>query len=59
MVQLIRQFFNSLTFTTNPSSAYYDNVDPNIVRYFRTEYGRDWQGALNEHLYNLNKKGLK
>ena len=32
----------------------FDNVDPHLVRYFRTEYGKDWQSALAEHLY---KKG--
>ncbi len=55
MVQLIRQFFNSLTFTTNPSSAYYDNVDPNIVRYFRTEFGKHWQEELEHYLYQQKK----
>ena len=34
----------------------FDNVDPNLVRYFRAEYGKDWQSALTEHLY---KKGAK
>ena len=32
-----------------------DNVDPNLVRYYRTEYGRNWKDALNEHLYNTYK----
>ena len=55
MVQLIQGFINSLTFS---SVAYGDSngsVDPNLVRYFRTEYGRNWKSALNEHLYNINK----
>ncbi len=32
----------------------FDNVDPHLVRYFRNEYGKDWQSALIDHLY---KKG--
>ena len=41
-----------------PSIAYgnnYDIVDPNLVRYFRTEYGRDRQSELNQHLDKINK----
>ncbi len=59
MVQLIQNFFSSLRFPTVAYGDNFDNVDPNLVRYFRTEYGRDWQGALSEHLYNISKKGLK
>ncbi len=59
MVQQIQNFINALRFPTVAYGDNFDNVDANLVRYFRTEYGRDWQGALNEHLYNLNKKGLK
>ncbi len=33
----------------------FDNVDPHLVRYFRTEYGKEWKSALNDHLYNKNK----
>ena len=29
----------------------FDNVDPHLVRYFRTEYGKDWKSALTQHLY--------
>ena len=59
MVQQIQNFFNSLRFPTVAYGDNFDNVDANLVRYFRTEYGRDWKGALNEHLYNSSKKGLK
>ena len=55
MVQQIQNFINSLRFPTIAYGDNYDNVDANLVRYFRTEYGRDWKGALNEHLYNVNK----
>ena len=29
----------------------FDKVDPQLIKYFRTEYGQDWQSALTEHLY--------
>ena len=31
-------------------------VDPNLVRYYRTEYGTRWEEELQQHLYNKNKK---
>ena len=37
----------------------FDKVDPNIVRYFRTEYGKDWKVALEHHLYKENIKNKK
>ena len=55
MVQLIQNFFNSLRFPTVAYGDNFDNVDANLIRYFRTEYGRDWKGALSEHLHNTNK----
>ena len=55
MVQLIQNFFNSLRFPTVAYGDNFDNVDTNLIRYFRTEYGRDWKGALSEHLHNTNK----
>jgi len=59
MVQFIQNFFNSLRISSVYHGDNFDHVDANLVRYFRTEYGRDWQGALNEHLYNVSKKKLK
>ena len=29
----------------------FDKVDPQLIKYFKTEYGQDWQSALTEHLY--------
>ena len=37
----------------------FDNVDPNLVRYFRAEYGKDWQSALTEYLYKKRNKSDK
>ncbi|PPR54367.1 MAG: hypothetical protein CFH16_00476 [Alphaproteobacteria bacterium MarineAlpha5_Bin6] len=35
----------------------FDKVDPNIVRFYRVEYGKDWKIALENYLYNdkINK----
>ena len=49
MINNILKFFDhsykSMNFNT------FDKVDPQLVKYFRTEYGQDWQSALTEHLY--------
>ena len=37
------------------SNNRFDKVDPNLIRYFRTEYGRDWKIALD---YHLSKKDI-
>jgi len=34
----------------------FGSVDPNLIRFFRVEYGSRWQEELNQHLYNQNKK---
>jgi len=59
-----KMFFKSLITTLNSNyNAFndggYDNVDPNIVKYFRTEYGKDWKVALQHHLYNKSLKNGK
>ena len=33
-----------------------DTVDPNLIRFYRTEYGSGWKEELNFHLYNRNQK---
>jgi len=55
MVQLIQNFFSALRFSPVNYGYNFDNVDPGLVRYFRNEYGRDWQGALGEHLHRTSK----
>ena len=54
-------FFKSLINTL--SSTYnalnyngFSKVNPNIIKYFRNEYGSDWEAALDHH---LQKKRLK
>ena len=55
MVQLIQNFFSALRFSPVNYGYNFDNVDANLVRYFRNEYGRDWQGALSNHLHKTDK----
>ena len=56
-------FFKSLINTISAGySAYNDNfhnVNPNIVKYFRNEYGTDWKNALEHHLYKKTIKNDK
>ncbi len=54
MIQNIFNFLNTPYKARNDSD--FDNIDPNLVRYFKTEYGKNWQSALTEYLY---KKGAK
>ena len=37
-------------------TKYSGSVDPNLIRFYRTEYGSRWQEELNQHLYNKNQK---
>ena len=57
MINNILKFFDhsykSMNFNT------FDQVDPQLVKYFRTEYGQDWQSALTEHLYKKESSNAK
>ena len=55
MVQLIQNFFSSLRFSPVNYGYNFDNVDANLIRYFRNEYGGDWQVALSEHLHRKDQ----
>ena len=55
MVQFLQSIVEAFRFPTLSPYNNFDNVDPNLVRYFRTEYGRNWKTALSEHLYNQSK----
>lgn len=50
---IVKAFHNHYNFSDNSD---YSSVDNNIIRYFKTEYGSDWQAALENHLY---KEGIK
>ena len=55
MVQFLQGIVEAFRFPAISHFTDIDNVDPNLVRYYRTEYGRNWKDALNEHLYNTYK----
>ncbi len=49
-------FFKSMLKVLNGTNDYvtnsrFDKIDPNLVQYFRVEYGKDWKIALENHLY--------
>ena len=53
---------NILSFLNTPNIYNvnnFDNVDPQLIRYFRNEYGTDWKSALTEHLYKKVAKNDK
>jgi hypothetical protein len=58
-------FFKSLIKTLQSSTynAFYDSnfdkVNPNIVKYFRNEYGTNWKVALEHHIYKESLKNDK
>tara|TARA_Y100001960_G_scaffold265475_1_gene288512 strand:- start:166 stop:351 length:186 start_codon:yes stop_codon:yes gene_type:complete len=55
-----RSFFKIISHTYNSiNNDGFDEIDPNIIRYFRTEYGKDWKIALQHHIYNKNIENKK
>ena len=57
-------FFNSLVKTLGSSYNIFntngiDNANPNLVKYFRNEYGPNWKTALEHHIYKKNIKNDK
>ena len=53
-MQSILHFFTSLGKVFGGHDISY--VDPNLVRYYRTEYGSRWEEELNHYLYTKNQK---
>jgi len=57
-------FFKSLINTLGNSNNFFNNrgisnANPNIVKYFRNEYGTNWKVALEHHLYKESVKNDK
>ena len=57
-------FFKSLINTLNSSHSSltggsFSNINPNIVKYFRNEYGPNWKVALEHHIYKERVKNDK
>ena len=53
-MQSIIHFFTSLGKMFHSDD--FGSVDPNLVRFYRVEYGSRWKEKLNEHLYSKDKK---
>ena len=53
IVNFFEQSYKSMSFNT------FDKVDPQLIKYFRTEYGQVWQSALTEHLYKKESSNAK
>tara|TARA_B100001029_G_scaffold110588_1_gene91276 strand:+ start:363 stop:629 length:267 start_codon:yes stop_codon:yes gene_type:complete len=49
--KMIKQIYNVIKTTykaVNDNS--FENIDPNLIRYFRTEFGSEWQEALHKYI---------
>ena len=49
MIKNILNFFDHTYKNINDYT--FDKVDPQLIKYFKTEYGQDWQSALTDLLY--------
>ena len=36
----------------------FDKIDPNLIRYFQVEHGKDWKSALNQYIYKKDLENL-
>ena len=59
MVQLIQKIIDTFRVPSIVHGDNFDSVDPNLVRYFRTEYGRDWKSELEHYIYCQANKQSK
>ena len=57
MISKIYKGFKVFNNTVNLNN--YDNIDPNLIRYFRTEFGKDWEHALTQYISKKNNKDDK
>ena len=55
-----KSLINTINSTYNPiNNNNFNNVNPNIVKYFRNEYGANWKTSLEHHLYKERIKNDK
>ena len=60
MKKLLTTISNTFAINYHSSSARNLNkVNPDLVRYFKNEYGKEWEIALDNHLYIQNRKNDK
>ena len=53
LINTLSSTYNTLNYNS------FDRVNPNIVKYFRNEYGTNWKVALEHHLYKERIKNDK
>ena len=51
-------FLSEIYFKFNNSSNI-NKADDNLVRFFQIEYGREWKGALAQHLHEKSLNNVK
>ena len=56
-IKAMAKVFNNTYYDITDSR--FDKVDPNIVRFYRVEYGKDWKIALENHIYQKSIKNQK
>ncbi len=53
MVKILNNTYSNINFNNTNS------VSPELVKYFRTEYGKNWKVAMEHHLYKESLKNDK
>jgi len=56
MITNILNFFSLGYYSIHNYNYGYEDIDENLVRYFKIEYGDEWKVALENH---LNKEEIK
>ena len=51
-----KSLIDTLGATYNSFNNNFENINPNLVIYFKNEYGANWKTALEHHIY---QKGVK
>jgi len=53
MVKILNNTYSNINFNNTNS------LSPELVKYFRTEYGKNWKVAMEHHLYKESLKNDK
>ena len=55
-----KSLINTLSYTYGAlKNNDFNNVNPNLVKYFKNEYGINWEVALQQHIYEKKIKNDK
>jgi|TARA_B110000438_G_C15694879_1_gene598487 hypothetical protein len=53
MVKVLNSTYDNFNFNKSNS------VSPELIKYFRTEYGKNWKVAMEHHIYKESLKNDK